>query len=63
MYSANHYKGENYAVGYATADSPLGPFTKAANNPILEKNIDKGGEVTGTGQLINQTLVIANCAL
>jgi|GEM_PF-44488 len=49
MYSANHFAGENYAVGYATAKSPLGPFTKAANNPVLEKNTAKGGEVTGTG--------------
>lgn len=49
MYSANYYGGENYAVGYATADSPLGPYKKAENNPVLEKNTDKGGDVTGTG--------------
>lgn len=49
MYSANFYGGPNYAVGYATGNSPLGPFTKAENNPVLEKNIEKGGEVTGTG--------------
>lgn len=49
MYSANYYAGANYAVGYATGDSPLGPFTKAANNPVLQKNIEQGGEVTGTG--------------
>ena len=49
MYSANHFAGENYAVGYATAKYPLGPYTKAANNPILQKNTAQGGEVTGTG--------------
>lgn len=49
MYSANYYAGENYAVGYATSKSPLGPFVKSENNPILEKNLDKGGDVTGTG--------------
>lgn len=49
MYSANHFAGENYAVGYATALHPLGPFTKSSDNPILEKNIDKGGNVSGTG--------------
>ena len=49
MYSANHYAGPNYAVGYATGDAPLGPFTKADNNPVLEMNVDRGGEVTGTG--------------
>jgi beta-xylosidase len=49
MYSANHFAGENYAVGYATAKAPLGTYTKAANNPVLEKNTGKGGDVTGTG--------------
>lgn len=49
MYSANYFGGEHYAVGYATADHPLGPFTKADNNPVLEKNTEQGGEVTGTG--------------
>ncbi len=49
MYSANFYGGKHYAVGYATAGSPLGPFVKSAANPVLEKNVDKGGEVTGTG--------------
>ena len=49
MYSANFYAGANYAVGYATADAPLGPYTKAANNPVLQKNVDRGGQVTGTG--------------
>lgn len=45
MYSANYFGGKNYAVGYATASHPLGPFTKAAENPVLQKN----GKVTGTG--------------
>jgi beta-xylosidase len=49
MYSSNYYLGENYAVGYATSKSPLGPFSKADNNPVLQKNSDKGGTVTGTG--------------
>jgi len=49
MYSANNFAGQYYAVGYATGKSPLGPFTKAANNPVLEKNTVKGGTVTGTG--------------
>lgn len=49
MYSANHYADENYAIGYATSKSPLGPFVKSDNNPILEKNSHKGGIVTGTG--------------
>lgn len=49
MYSANFFGGENYAVGYATSDSPLGTYTKAPNNPVLEKNTEKGGIVTGVG--------------
>lgn len=40
---------KNYAVGYATSKSPLGPFVKSKYNPVLEKNIEKGGIVTGTG--------------
>ena len=49
MYSANYFGGEHYAVGYAVSDNPLGPFVKASNNPVLEKNTAKGGDVTGTG--------------
>ncbi len=49
MYSANYFGGQNYAVGYATSKDPLGPFTKAENNPVLQKNVEQGGKVTGTG--------------
>jgi beta-xylosidase len=49
MYSSNYFGGKNYAVGYATSNSPLGPFIKAPNNPILQKNVEQGGVVTGTG--------------
>jgi beta-xylosidase len=49
MYSANFFGGKNYAVGYATSNSPLGPFKKADNNPVLQKNVEQGGIVTGTG--------------
>jgi beta-xylosidase len=56
MYSANFYGGQYYAVGYATAESPLGPFTKSPDNPVLQKNTDKGGDVTGTGHNMIHTL-------
>ena len=49
MYSANFFGGEKYAVGYATADSPLGPYSKSPDNPVLEKNTPEGGQVTGVG--------------
>lgn len=55
-YSANYYAGEHYAVGYAVGDAPLGPFVKADNNPILERNTDRGGIVTGTGHSMTLTL-------
>lgn len=37
FYSANDYGSEDYAVGHAVADSPLGPFTKDAE-PVLATN-------------------------
>jgi beta-xylosidase len=35
-YSANSYESPFYGVGYATATSPLGPWTKYEKNPILQ---------------------------
>ncbi len=35
LYSANCYLEPYYAMGYAVADAPLGPFVKAAENPIV----------------------------
>ncbi len=49
MYSANFFGSANYAVGYATARSPLGPFTKSSGNPILQSDVEQGGTTTGTG--------------
>ena len=49
MYSANHFGGAHYAVGYATSNSPLGPFKKSDINPVLQQNTTKGGLVSGTG--------------
>ena len=58
VYSANYFGGEDYAVGYATAKNPLGPFEKAGNNPVLQKNTVGGGIVTGTGH--NMVLTLPN---
>ncbi|MDO5035553.1 MAG: glycoside hydrolase family 43 protein [Porphyromonas sp.] len=44
-YSANSYESPDYAVGYATASSPMGPWTKSEANPILHKP----GELVGVG--------------
>lgn len=38
VYSANHTRSHDYAVGYAVSDKPLGPFKKFEGNPILHKN-------------------------
>jgi GH43 family beta-xylosidase len=47
--SSHEQRKEIESVGYATSKSPLGPFKKSDDNPILAKNVDKGGIVTGTG--------------
>ena len=46
MYSANFYASRDYSVGYATGESPLGPFKKAAHNPILSS---PNAEISGPG--------------
>ncbi|MGN1246194.1 MAG: glycoside hydrolase family 43 protein [Muribaculaceae bacterium] len=39
FYSANHFLNQDYAVGYATAPAPQGPWTKYEGNPIIHKSI------------------------
>lgn len=39
FYSANDYQSIDYAVGYATATSPYGPWIKHKSNPIIHRNI------------------------
>lgn len=46
LFSANYYATEHYAVGYATAKSPLGPYVKAKDNPLL---VGDGINTSGTG--------------
>jgi beta-xylosidase len=52
FYSGNSYDSDRYAVGYATADSVLGPYQKAAS-PILESSTlglrGPGGQDVFTG--------------
>jgi beta-xylosidase len=45
LYSASGADSQEYAIGYATAPSPLGPFTKYYGNPIMKK----GGNIFGPG--------------
>ena len=35
-YSGSHFQSPEYAVGYATSDSPLGPWKKYEFNPIMK---------------------------
>jgi GH43 family beta-xylosidase len=50
-YSANNWQSPFYGVGYAVADSPLGPYKKAAANPILTQNAQIGLYGPGHGSL------------
>ena len=34
-YSANYYASNDYAICVSTADSPMGPWIKSKNNPVL----------------------------
>lgn len=46
FYTANDFRNPDYAVGYATGSSPLGPWKKYGGNPIISK---KHWNINGTG--------------
>ena len=59
MWSEYDTRDPRYSVAYATASSPLGPFTKAADNPVLKgRGVVKGAghhsvlQVPGTDQWV-----------
>jgi beta-xylosidase len=35
-YSANHYASQDYGIGLAHAEKPLGNWTKSADNPVIQ---------------------------
>jgi xylan 1,4-beta-xylosidase len=47
LYSGGSADSEDYAIGYATAKHPMGPFTKYTGNPIIRK----GGGIFGPGHV------------
>jgi beta-xylosidase len=49
LYSANDYGGDAYAIGFATADAPTGPFTKA-EEPLLTTDGTDGQFIGPGGQ-------------
>ncbi len=50
FYSANDYAGLDYAIGYAVADAPTGPFTKPQNEPLLSTDLESGAAFGPGGQ-------------
>lgn len=42
-YSANSFNTPDYAMGYATAPSPLGPFRRSPSNPFLKATLLPSG--------------------
>ena len=52
LYSCNNFENENYGVGYAVADNPLGPWDKYDLNPILSQDDELGMYSTGHGSFI-----------
>ena len=51
VYSANHFKSTNYAVGYAISSSPFGPWKKYSGNPIIHRS-NTGYNGSGHGDLV-----------
>lgn len=49
VYSANHTRSQDYAVGYATAPSPCGPWTKYTGNPVFRRDSQNAGGLVGIG--------------
>jgi xylan 1,4-beta-xylosidase len=50
IYCANDFRNIDYAVGYATSSSPLGPWKKYAGNPVISRK-NTGFNGTGHGDL------------
>ena len=50
IYSANDFRNPEYAVGYATSTSPLGPWKKSTTSPIISRNLI-GENGSGHGDL------------
>lgn len=53
MYSCNNFENENYGVGYAVSDNPLGPWDKYDMNPILQQDPQKSIYSTGHGSFVS----------
>ena len=50
LYSANDFRNKDYAVGYATSKSPVGPWKKSKNSPFISTQL-LGYPGTGHGDV------------
>ncbi len=59
LYSANDFRNPDYAVGYAVAESPYGPWMRHENNPIISrKDIQQNGP--GHGEIFKNKKGVYN---
>lgn len=54
FYSCNDYRNPDYAVGYATAPTPFGPWERAEHNPMIS-TANVGNNGPGHGDLFTDT--------
>ena len=54
FFSANDYAGADYAVGYATCKTAVGPCEQADNNPVLKSALKKPPVIGPGGQSLLQ---------
>ena len=50
-FSCNDYRSQDYAVGFAVADNPMGPYERYRHNPIMHRHMGYAG--TGHHALLN----------
>lgn len=55
FYAANDFRNPDYAVGYAVAEHPLGPYKKATNGPVINRQLT-GQNGSGHGDIVTDTL-------
>ncbi len=51
-YSANHYADPSYAIGYASSSTPVGPWVKPLEEPILKSDTTMGFSGPGHSSLV-----------
>lgn len=54
FYSANDFRSPDYAVGYAVAPTPLGPWEKPSRGPLIDRKL-VGAPGPGHGDLFQDT--------